>query len=248
MCAGKLSFKVQIFLDTPEMSEQDMVKLTRASDKAAEVKVQHILLSVTQDGQVHLNGSDNLIRGLVAQPDLFKQLKSNIEANKLDEGSAVSPAGGVVYPLLPCSPYSKDWPGSKEVRGILTRMLARAGYSRNGRNQSLGSGVAPVGWPEETISWASYKGSCRSGLRSEQVTHIIIKLLRATGLDEKTHIVVKDNDVSNEAKEQRIGDIDQDEEDSVNMSNNNDNIDAQNIIIEEVEEGPVDKKRNVGDL
>ena len=246
MCAGKLSFKVQIFLDTPEMSEQDMVKLTRASDKAAEVKVQHILLSVTQDGQVHLNGSDNLIRGLVAQPDLFKQLKSNIEANKLDEGSAVSPAGGVVYPLLPCSPYSKDWPGSKEVRGILTGMLARAGYSRNGRNQSLGSGVAPVGWPEEIISWASYKGSCRSGLRSDQVTHIIIKLLRATGLDEKTHIVVKDKDVPNE---QSSGDIDQDEEDTENMSNNNDNFDAPNIIIEEVEEeGPVVKKRNVGNL
>ena len=154
MWVCELSFKVQIFSDTPEMSEQDMVKLTRASDKAAEVKVQHILLSVTQDGQVHLNGSDNLIRGLVAQPDLFNQLKSNIKTNKLDEGSAVSPAGGVVYPLLPCSPYSRDWPGSKEVRGILTRMLARAGYSRNGRNQSLGSGVAPIGWPEEIISWS----------------------------------------------------------------------------------------------
>ena len=99
-----------------------------------------------------------------------------------------------------------------------------------------------------TCSVGGYKGSCRSGLSSDQVPQIIIKLLRATGLDEKTHIVDKDNDVSNEANEQSSGDIDQDEEDSENMSNNNDNIDAQNIIIEEVEEGPVDKKRNVGDL
>ena len=170
------------------MSDKEMVLRCRASDKAAKAKVQHVMLAITADGQVHINGSVNLIQGLADHPSLLEELKSNIITNKLDEGSEIIPTGSLAYPLLPCSPYTTKWPGSKEVRNILTRMLVRGGYSRNGKNKALGSGEAPPGWPEYVIPWASYKGACRSGLTSLQITNIIIQLLRGVNLDENTHI------------------------------------------------------------
>ena len=186
------------------MSDKEMVKLVRASDKAAKAKVQHIMLAITADGQVHLNGSTNLIQGITDQPGLFDMLKTNMKANQLEEGSDITPTGSLVYPLLPCSPYSNEWPGSKKVRNILTSMLTRGGYSKNGRNQALGSGVAPPGWPENVIPWANYKGACRSGLTSLQITDIIIQLLRGVDLDENTHVQQQeqeDDNVDNEEAE-----------------------------------------------
>ena len=87
------------------MSDKEMVKLVRASDKAAKAKVQHIMLAITADGQVHLNGSTNLIQGITDQPGLFDMLKTNMKANQVEEGSDITPTGSLVYPLLPCSPY-----------------------------------------------------------------------------------------------------------------------------------------------
>ena len=220
------------------MSDQEMVLLCRASDKAAKAKVQHVMLAITADGQVHINGSVNLIQGLADHPGLLEELKSNIKNNKLDEGSEVTPTGSLAYPLLPCSPYTTNWPGSKGVRNILTRMLTRGGYSRNGRNKALGSGEAPPGWPEYIISWANYKGACRSGLTAPQITNIIIQLLRGVNLDENTHIQQQEqNDDNIEDNEEDVDNIEEggvenggmnEGEEGVNDETNNDNSDDEN--------------------
>ena len=220
------------------MSDQEMVLLCRASDKAAKAKVQHVMLAITADGQVHINGSVNLIQGLADHPGLLEELKSNIKNNKLEEGSEVTPTGSLAYPLLPCSPYTTNWPGSKEVRNILTRMLTRGGYSRNGRNKALGSGEAPPGWPDHIIPWANYKGACRSGLTALQITNIIIQLLRGVNLDENTHIWQQEqNDDNIEDNEEDVDNIEEggvenggmnEGEEGVNDETNNDNNDDEN--------------------
>ena len=168
------------------MSERNMINLFKASDKAAKAQVQHLVLALTPDGKIQMNGSDNMIDGLLGHPVLLEQLKSTMIASKQD---VTAPMVVLDYPLLPCSPYSAKWKGSKMIRGVLTKMLARAGYGRSGRNQALGAGAPPHGWPESIIPWASYCGATRSRLTTEDVTTIIISMLRVANIDEKTHIV-----------------------------------------------------------
>ena len=117
-------------------------------------------------------------------------------------------------------------------------MLTRGGYSRNGRNKALGSGEAPPGWPEYIISWANYKGACRSGLTAPQITNIIIQLLRGVNLDENTHIRQQEqNDDNIEDNEEDVDNIEEggvenggmnEGEEGVNDETNNDNSDDEN--------------------
>ena len=132
-----------------------MIQLCRASDKAAKAQVQHIVLALTPDGEIHINGSGNMIDGMLAQPAILGQVKGIMIASQQAMGE-VKPVVVLDYPLLPCSPYSPKWKGSPMIRGVLTKMVAGAGHGRNGRNQALGVGDAPFGWPMDIIQWTEY--------------------------------------------------------------------------------------------
>ena len=77
---------------------------------------------------------------------------------------------------------------SKKVRGILTKMLMSVGFGRSGTTKSLGVGDPPLGWPQH-ISWEDYNGATRSHLNKEEVTDIIVNLLRAAHRNPDAHVV-----------------------------------------------------------
>ena len=83
-------------------------------------------------------------------------------------------------------------------------MVARAGHGRNGRNQALGVGDAPFGWPMDIIQWTEYKGACRSKLSVQDVTRIIDALLRYVGIDENLHIL---EEVQGEREQEHEDDV-----------------------------------------
>ena len=85
------------------MSERNMINLFKASDKAAKAQVQHLVLTVTPDGKIQMNGSDNMTDGLLGHPVLLEQLKSTMITSKQDISA---PMVVLDYPLLPCPPYS----------------------------------------------------------------------------------------------------------------------------------------------
>ena len=59
-----------------------MIQLCRASDKAAKAQVQHIVLALTPDGEIHINGSGNMIDGMLAQPAILGQVKGIMIASQ----------------------------------------------------------------------------------------------------------------------------------------------------------------------
>ena len=122
------------------MSDKSISALMRASEKAATDNVQHFVIAVNGDGGFEVHGSSNIINGPWSNQELYNQLKLNIIENLVDDQPAVEIAPMIVlnYPLLPCSPYSDEWKGSKMIRRILSKMIDRAGFGRSGRRQSLG--------------------------------------------------------------------------------------------------------------
>ena len=72
------------------------------------------------------------------------------------------------------------------IRGVLTKMLARIGYS--GTKKVLRVGTSPFGWPDQIIPRADYKGATKSHLSSGHVKEIIVSLLVAAGMDPVTHV------------------------------------------------------------
>ena len=89
------------------------------------------------------------------------------------------------YPLLPCKLEGKDWK-RKTCRSFLTKMLLFAGYSKCG--QALGTGEAPLGWPDNILPWNSFKGASRSGLSTGELTAIVRSLFEAVEIDPDEHI------------------------------------------------------------
>ena len=172
------------------MSEKSLDQLVKASVRAAQGQLQHILVVLTPDGRIRLNGTDNLVNALNQDRELLERVDNFITNNKNEEGE-VGALALLDYPLLPCSPYSAGWKGvgSKKKRGILSKMLVRAGYGRAGTKKNLGVGVPPIGWPDQVIPWENFKGPSRSGLSVNQVTNIIVHLLLGANLNPQTHVL-----------------------------------------------------------
>ena len=171
------------------MSETSTVKLTKASDSAAmNGKVQHVVLIVHEDGRLVINGSSNLVDAVVLDEALSFSLERTLRSNFSKDNQ--SSTGISSYPLLPVSPFSPDWNllPIDVIRGIFISMLNSRGIVRSGRKRSLGSGDAPPGWPEDVKPWSEYKGATRSGLKKNDLTQIIIKLLEGAGLNPSNHV------------------------------------------------------------
>lgn len=238
------------------MSERNLLALIKASDKGAKAQVQHVVLALTPDGQIQMNGSRNMIDGLMDKQELLDEIKSTMIASKQEDGN-VAPATIIDYPLLPCSIYSPGWKGTK-IRTALTKMVARAGSGRKGRTQSLGAGFPPHGWPVSVIPWDKYKGSTRSGLSANDCTAIIIALLRAANIDEKKHIIHGDSKET-EDPEKVESDEEQNSEEFEEVENykniESDFIFSGDIVYEDADQNadtielslePEIKKRNIG--
>ena len=172
------------------MTEKAIGKLIKASDAAATSDhLQHVIMMLSDDGQVVVTGSSNITQALRSTETLADIKKIMVE-NKQEEGDVTS-SQLIEYPLLPCPPYSAGWKDTGKIRQILTRMLARIGYGDGGRTKKLGVGDPPPGWPEN-ISWQNFRGATRSGLSMYELTEIIVSMLQAAQVNPYEHIKSKD--------------------------------------------------------
>ena len=62
------------------MTDANVSTLMRASEKASLQQVQHVVIAVNSNGDVQVNGSSNVISGLVSNEELYNKLKNNIMA------------------------------------------------------------------------------------------------------------------------------------------------------------------------
>ena len=170
------------------MADKAFNRFVKASDKASNEQVQHLAVVLSPDGNLQMHGSDNFVR-CISNSEIRDNLLNTLRESITQEGVAAGLL--LTYPKLPCSPYSPAWKGSAMIRGVLTKMLARIGYSGGGTRKVLGAGIAPHGWPEHIIPWANYQGATKSHLSSGQITEIIVALLVAAGIDPSTHIRVQ---------------------------------------------------------
>ena len=108
------------------MTEISLDQLIKASTKAATEQHQHLLVMITPDGRICLNGTDNMVTAVYGDVDLLNRIEAVMEGNK-QEGGDVTAMALLDYPLLPCPPFSAKWKGSNKIRGILRKMLPRAG-------------------------------------------------------------------------------------------------------------------------
>ena len=170
------------------MTDSDTKKLCRASNTATSKQVQHVLLTVSEGGKFNVSGAENLVTPLLANEQLYNQLKDTMLENHTEGEVVQANTYQLVYPLLPCSPFSGEWKGSAMVRKVLRMMLNTIGYGKSGRARKFGVGDPPMGWPED-ISWPDFSGSTSSKLTIQQITSIIVSMLQAAGIDPNTHIV-----------------------------------------------------------
>ena len=73
-------------------------------------------------------------------------------------------------------------------------MLIHLGYGGGGHTapgqttKKLGKGAPPNGWPHHIIPWVEFHGATRSKLTVDQVTEMIVFMMRAVNIDPETHI------------------------------------------------------------
>ena len=160
-------------------------KLLKASTEASEKGgVQHVLAIVKADGSLDMSGSDNIVSAILNNVSFYQNLKDILTTSRQNTGN-ILPSHMLSFPLLPCSPSSKEWKGSKMLRGVVDSYVTAAGYGKYGNK--LGQGVAPPGWPAD-VPWAGYTGAGSSGLKNNQLTKIIIGMLQAAGINPVEHV------------------------------------------------------------
>ena len=168
---------------------QAIANFLKQSMTAAESKIQHVLFVVGADGQVKIQGTNNLVGSLHQNGELLSHLEGLLkEAFRPDED--VHPQGIVSYPPLPCSPFGSEWNKltSAKLRAILTAMIQSYKYTRTSRNKTHTKGPAPEGWPEDICAWDKFEGSYRSHLEKPDISAIIVALLRGANCDPARHV------------------------------------------------------------
>ena len=165
-------------------------KLLNASAQASGKGVHHLLLMVTENGEFRVPGSEDIAVAVYEDTEFFNQLQNKVKENSqaLNDATKHMKIFQMVYDPLPCSPYSPEWKGTRFIRGVFRKIMARAGYGKAGHKRTLGVGPAPLGWPAD-IDWANFKGSTNSGLLVNDITRIIISMLEAAGYDPATHVL-----------------------------------------------------------
>ena len=201
----------------------------KASKDSSNKNVQHLLAVIKPDGSIAFSGSDNILRAIVNNDEVYSNLQTSINTNRQKEGIPVSHLEVVTYPYLPCSPYSDSFRGSAMIRKALYSLVTTAGYGKYGHK--LGEGEPPRGWPQN-VKWEGYKGASGSRLTNIQMKEIIISMYLAVSIDPETH--VKPNDTEQVAN----GEGEHDEE-QLNLEEEGHlgEIDAEQIIPNERNHG-----------
>ena len=182
------------------MSSKTIDRFVKASEKASDDQLQHLIILLTPDGRLQVNGSSNFVEAVEDNKELFDRLKAVLKDYVKTEG-LVTPVQLLSYPYLPCSPFSPDWKGSGMIRKILSNMLSSIGYGHGGKVKKLGVGVPPLGWPEN-IPWDSFSGASRSKLGNDKITEIITSMLSAAGMDPATHIIRDEDENGDENRDE----------------------------------------------
>ena len=120
-------------------------QMVRASEKACQNQLQHLLVIRTPDGRLQFNGSTNFVNAVEADMEMSPRLQALLKNNVMPEGEVVTSAQILSYPFLPCSPSSPGWKGSKMIRKVLADMMACIGYADGGKIKKLGVGPTPLG-------------------------------------------------------------------------------------------------------
>lgn len=159
--------------------------LFKASAKASEAQLQHIVFTIDAEGKVLASGSQNMMSAMVLDPNMFEATKQLMRHVYSNEPVSHANTHQLDYPPLPCAIDSPEWKDGARVRAVLTQLLVTAGYGRHARK--YGQGQPPLGWPED-VDWNNFKGATRSGLGIADITRIIIGMLTAAGFDPNHHI------------------------------------------------------------
>ena len=165
------------------MSEKFLKKFRKISEGAVKSNVKHLVLVVTDDKKVHIEGSNNLVNAIIENEDVHESLKTIA----LDENRNESERY-YVFDRLPFPPSSPMWKRSSMIRSTLSKMLNKMGVDFCGSKKVHGQGSPPKGWPDSVIPWSDFKGPSKSHLNNQQLTRIIIEILKAHGIDPETFV------------------------------------------------------------
>ena len=66
---------------------------------------QHILLHVTAEGKVFSYGTDNIVKAVVGEIELYEKIKTCINNNLTTENVGYGNTQNLAYNLLPCSSF-----------------------------------------------------------------------------------------------------------------------------------------------
>ena len=165
------------------MSEKFLRKFRKISEGAEKNNVKHLVLVVSDDKKVHIEGSNNLVNAIIENVDVYESLKTiALDENKNESGRYY------VFDRLPCPPSSPMWKRSSMIRSTLSKMLNKMGVDFCGSKKVHGQGSPPKGWPDSVIPWSDFKGPSKSHLNNQQLTRIIIDILKAHGIDPETYV------------------------------------------------------------
>ena len=64
------------------MSEKSLDQLVKSSTKAASEQLQHLLVMLTPDGRLRLNGTDNFVNALYGDVELLDRIEILIKSNR----------------------------------------------------------------------------------------------------------------------------------------------------------------------
>ena len=68
------------------MSVKTIGKLVKASDKACQDQLQHLIIVLTEDGRIQINGSSNFVQAMNDNQELYRQLQTVLLDNKQTDG------------------------------------------------------------------------------------------------------------------------------------------------------------------
>ena len=107
---------------------------TEASDKGG---VQHVLAIVKTNGSFDMSGLDNIVSATLNNVSVNQNLKDILTTSRQDTGN-ILPVHMLYFPLQPCSPYAKEWKGSKMMPGFVDNYVTAAGMGSMGTSLSRG--------------------------------------------------------------------------------------------------------------
>ena len=163
------------------MVEKFLKKLKKVSEGAIKSNIKHSVLVVSDDSKVHIEGSNNLVSAIIENEEVYESLKTiTLDENNNESGRYF------VFDRLPFPPSSPMWKRSSMIRSTLSKMLKKMGLDFCGSKKVHGQGSPPKGWPDSVIPWSDFKGPSKSHLNNQQLTRIIIEILKAHGIDPET--------------------------------------------------------------